>query len=310
MTVALLALLAGVSAWLAPIGLIRLRWLARLPRVGVAIWMCVIAGMSAAAVGAGVAATVPLVRDVGGVHEFLHRCPQWFAAVLAHRRALALATVGAGVTVALLVSAVWALIRQVRQLRADAGQHLALLIAAGQAHQELAVVPDARPAAWSLAAGKGHVVVTSAAVGALNGEQLAAVIAHEYAHLRGRHHLLVALIRAAHRAIPCALTRTAVREVSELLEMRADDVAAARSGRAAVAEALVRLSAVAPAGALGAGGGEGALRRLRRLLDPPAPARARAGLMSVAAVSSVVVPVTITSLAAATVLSLHFCPLP
>lgn len=309
MTVALLLALAALTGWLAPAGLSRLPGLARLPRVAVAVWMAVIVGMSAAVVGASVAATLPLVHDVGGLQEFVHRCPQWLAAVLAHRSALLLAAVGAILTVTLLTSAAWSLTCQLRQLREDGRQHLGVLIAARQAQNKLAVVPDARPAAWSLAAGKGHVVVTSAAVDALTTEELAAVVAHEYAHLRGRHHLLVALIRAAQQALPCALTRTAALQVSELLEMRADDVAVARSGRAAVAGALLRLSAAAPAGTLGAGGGQTALRRMQRLIDPPSPPAARGAVAAAGALMVVVVPVTITTLAAATVVSLHFCPL-
>lgn len=310
MTTSLLAALALLAGWLSPRILGRFRWLARVPRVGVAVWLAAVAGMSAAVVGSGVAATIPLIRDVGGIQEFVHRCPQWVAAIVAHPGPLAAALIGTTAVLVLVMSAVCALTAQVRQLRADSRRHVELLIAIGQANAAIAVVPDSRPAAWSLAADKGHVVVTSAAVSALSSDELAAVVAHEEAHLRGRHHLLLTTIRAAGRALPCPLTRASAAAISEYLEMRADDVAAARRGRDTVANALLRLTAVLPAGALGAGGGETALRRLRRLLEPAPAPRARAGLLALSAATALVVPIVITGLAAATVVPLHFCPLP
>lgn len=310
MTVAFLVAFAAAIGWLSPSVLRRLRWLSRVPRLAAAAWLLAVAGMSAAAVGAGVAATIPLVRDVGGVREFVHRCPQWLTAIFAHPGPLAAAVLGTWAALWLLATAAWAVIGQMRQLRADARRHLELLIAAGQVRCAVAVVPDLRPAAWSLAADRGHVVVTSAAVNTLSPAELAAVIAHERAHLRGRHHLLLAVVRAARRAVPCPLTHAATGEIAQLLEMRADDVAAARCGRDSVATALLRLTAVLPAGALGAGGGDTAVRRLRRLLAPAPAPRTRAGLVAVTALSALVVPIVVTGAAAAAVVSLHFCPLP
>ena len=46
------------------------------------------------------------------------------------------------------------------------------------------------------------VVLTSAAVEALDDTQLAAVLAHERAHQRGRHHLLVSLAGSLAAAFP------------------------------------------------------------------------------------------------------------
>ena len=310
MTLAFLAAFAAAAGWLAPAALIRLRWLARTPRLAVAAWLLTVAGLFAAAVGIGVAATLPLISDVGGLREFVHRCPQWLAAIRSHPGPLTLAILGAALVACLAAAAVWSVLAQLRQLRVDARHHLELLIATGQSHRALAVVPDPRPAAWSLAADKGHVVLTSAAVSTLTADELTAVVAHETAHLHGRHHLLLAITRAAQLAVPCPLTRLAAVEVAQLLEMRADDVAAARTHPDTVAMALLRLTAVLPAGALGAGGGETAVRRLRRLVEPAPASRGRAGLAALSAVGAVVVPIAVTGAATATVLSLHFCPLP
>src|SRR2546430_14723723 len=57
-------------------------------------------------------------------------------------------------------------------------------------------------AAWCLPGAGGQVVLTTAAVHALDEAQLAAVLAHERAHQRGRHHLLVALAGSLAAAFP------------------------------------------------------------------------------------------------------------
>ena len=288
--------------------LTRMRWLVGMPRLGVMLWALAVAALPASMVAAGVTATTPLLRDVGGVREFVHRCPRWVFALWGHR--LALLAAAGGTTVVLVVAGAGAvaLVGQVRQLRRDAGQYLPLVLTAVRRHDGVIVVTDERPAAWSLASGCGYVVMTSAAVAALSADEFSAVVAHERAHLSGRHHLQVAVFRAARRAFPCPLTRSALRQVSELLEMRADDAAVRASGNHALAAALVRLAAVAPAGALGVGGAASALHRLQRLLDPPRPARRQAGAATLAAAAGTLLPVAVATVAATAVMSLHFCP--
>ncbi len=61
------------------------------------------------------------------------------------------------------------------------------------------------PAAYSVAGRRPEVVVTSGAVDLLTGAQLGAVLAHEHAHLRGRHHrwaLAAALVAEAMPIVP------------------------------------------------------------------------------------------------------------
>jgi bla regulator protein blaR1 len=84
-------------------------------------------------------------------------------------------------------------------------------------------------------------------VAELDGDQLAAVVAHERAHLRERHHLLLLPFVAWEAALPVLpAAARAHAGVRELVEMRADDVA------------LASLSGTT-------------LRRTLRLLEPPRP---------------------------------------
>ena len=73
------------------------------------------------------------------------------------------------------------------------------------------------------------------------------MLAHERAHQAGRHHLLVALAAIPAAAFPLVPAFAHARdEVARLAELAADDVAAARSPRLAVAEALLALGSAPP----------------------------------------------------------------
>lgn len=109
--------------------------------------------------------------------------------------------------------------------------------------------------------------MTTAAIDALDGRQLAAVLAHERAHLAGRHDLVLFGAAVASSAFPWSrFFRAARREVDVLVEMLADDNALRRSDRASLASALVDLGQRrAPDGTLGAAGDT--LQRVQRLLE-------------------------------------------
>lgn len=64
------------------------------------------------------------------------------------------------------------------------------------------VVDAAERAAYCVAGHPDTVVVTSAALDSLTDRNLQAVLAHERAHLAGRHHHVLAFVRALAVAIP------------------------------------------------------------------------------------------------------------
>ncbi|KPN47092.1 M56 family metallopeptidase [Mycobacterium intracellulare] len=121
-----------------------------------------------------------------------------------------------------------------------------------------AVVVDApERAAYCVAGRPDTIVVTSAALDALTDRHLHAVLAHERAHLTGRHHHVLAFARALAAAVPrVALFSTGAREIARLLEMSADDAAARSHGSQTLLDALLALStgALTPIGAIGAAG--------------------------------------------------------
>ncbi|MEU6416087.1 M56 family metallopeptidase [Streptomyces spiralis] len=139
---------------------------------------------------------------------------------------------------------------------------------------ELAVLDDDVPLAFALPGAPGRIVVSRGMLTCLGSGERAALLAHERAHLRGRHHLFLGLWQLTAAVNP--LLRPLADTGAFVLERWADEEAAAHVGdRAIVARAVAR-AALASAGAsrpalLAATGGE-VPQRVRALLAPP-PAR-------------------------------------
>ncbi|MEU0052727.1 M56 family metallopeptidase [Streptomyces sp. NPDC006309] len=153
-------------------------------------------------------------------------------------------------------------------------RHARLLDLAGRPVPELGVMvlDHDTPAAYCLPGRPGRVVVTSAALRSLTPAQLQAVLAHERAHLTGRHHLVSATGEAfarAFRVLP--LARTAREHMADLLEMVCDDHALRSASARTLAEAMCEVAAGGSPQSTFAAGGTAVLARLRRLLRPSAP---------------------------------------
>lgn len=138
-----------------------------------------------------------------------------------------------------------------------------------------AVVLDAAPRLAYCLPGLATIVLSSGALAVLDPAQLTAVLAHEQAHLAGRHHLLLSLTRGLGASFPAVpLFTQGPGEVARLAEMCADDAAARRAGRRTLVAALLAMGtgAAVPAAALAATGYATAAR-MQRLLEPPRRAR-------------------------------------
>lgn len=131
---------------------------------------------------------------------------------------------------------------------------------------------SATPAAVAVPGRQPEVLVSSALESALSTAQLRAVLAHEYAHLRGRHGLLVRLAELNAACLPGFLPagRDLRKATVMLVELVADDVAARQAGAAQLAVALERLAEVS--------GEVGFLVRAERLRALPGADRVGLGL--------------------------------
>ena len=122
------------------------------------------------------------------------------------------------------------------------------------------VVDHPAAAAYCVPGLRSAIVISAGALDLLDQAELAAVLAHERAHLRARHDLVLLPFTALLRAFRwSAITREANREVALLVEMMADDRARRRRPARELATALLRVGASgggsAPAGALAIAGG-------------------------------------------------------
>ncbi|WP_143590114.1 M56 family metallopeptidase [Thermoactinospora rubra] len=273
MVVPLILTLYGVAAAvLLPRLLARGTWADRAPRLAITVWLASCVSCVAAVVLAGLAVAVPASMVGHGLAHLFEVCAAMLADVTAMSSMdarLAL-LVSAALTVRLAYCAAVVLLRARRERR----QHADMLALLGRHDGDLGavVLTYDEPVAYCLPGRRGTTVITTGALRALSRPEAAAVLAHERAHLRGRHHLPLAATDAMARAFPrVPLFDRARSEVARLVELLADDVAARRHPRLHLAAALVRLATGRPpAFALGAGGGT-AITRLRRLLAPESP---------------------------------------
>jgi Zn-dependent protease with chaperone function len=157
------------------------------------------------------------------------------------------------------------------------------------------VVDHPAAAAYCLPGLRSAIVVSAGTLELLDADELAAVLAHERAHLRERHDLVLLPFAALLRAFRWAsVARQAQRAVALLVEMHADDRALQHRPARELATALLRVGAAGggavPSGALAAASARtecDVTARVVRILRPapglcPA-ARALAGLAAAGA---------------------------
>jgi Zn-dependent protease with chaperone function len=266
-----LLLYGALVAWLAPSPLTRLTRRGTNPRLGVAAWLTAMAGVVLAWIAAMVVAVVPLLSG-GPTSSAVVLCLELLG--VAERRATmgtpgAVGLLAVGVAVSTVVAV--GVGRTVAGLRAGSAEHAdaARMVGTPTAAAGVVVVSGDRPAAYCVVGRPHAIVVTTAAVAALDGHELDAVLAHENAHLAGRHHQLLMVLRAlAARLAPLPLFTRGAAAVADLLEMCADDRAARHHGpRPLVTGMLALASPPPPAGGL-AVAATATAARAHRLLQP------------------------------------------
>jgi beta-lactamase regulating signal transducer with metallopeptidase domain len=132
-------------------------------------------------------------------------------------------------------------------------------------------------AAYCLPGIRSQIVVSAGTLDLLAPAELTAVLAHERAHVRARHDLVLIPFTSLRRTFPRSrVVAQSYRTVALLVEMMADDRALRVRGLLPreLATALLRFGTAgadsAPAGALAAAEGE-LTARVTRLLTPPPP---------------------------------------
>jgi hypothetical protein len=252
----------------------RARWPARAPLLAIITYLAAAWSVVAALGLAGLTLAVHATALGGELSQLIGAC------VLRLRDAYATpggATVaGLGLTLAAAVLARTALtaVTHLRAVRRQAVQHAqtARLVGRPDAALGAVLVDHAQPAAYCVAGPHPTVILTTAALQALDPGQVGAVLAHERAHLAGHHHRLLAIARIGRQVLPfIPLMRDADTQITRLVEMHADDAATADRDTRSLATALVVLaSGAGPAPGLAAATTD-AVQRIQRLLRPAEP---------------------------------------
>lgn len=315
MRVALLLLAyATLVGVLAPLFLTREDWSARAPRLAILAWQALTATVVVSVVLAGLVLAVPTVPVSGNLAEMLHACVMALQALYAAPGGAAVAATGTVLALAVVLRSGWCLAGALLRARRERSRHAAVLAVVGSSRPDLGVIvlDDERPAVYCLPGTGNRIVLTSAALAALQPHELDAVIAHERAHIRQRHHLVLAYAQSLERAFRrVPLFRTAAEETRRLVEMAADDAATTRSGSLTLAGALVELAgAGVPAASLAASGGH-VTGRVRRLLAPQRPLhRAVRWAGALAAGALLALPLALAAQPAVAATDMNACPMP
>lgn len=277
-----LALAEPVSRWLAAA-----HWTRRDPVGALVLWQAAGLAGGLSLLGAGVTAALAPLGD--GLWDAARAVLAGGLGKLALWRLVVLAVT---VVVAARLLGVLAVI-SVRTLRARRRHRdlLDVLASPWPAVPGAHVLDHPVPVAYCLPGPRARLVVSRGALTTLARTELAAVLAHERAHLRERHDVVVLPFvawGATARGVPGMAA--AQHAVATLIEMRADDVAAAETSPEALARALQIVG----------GGAEAAshttftaatAQRLARVEHPPAPLPLAARLLvRLAAVALIALP--------------------
>ncbi len=240
-----LAAFAVALAWPVPMLLARAHWPARAPAAALALWQGIALAGGIAMIGSLLLyALIPFHRGfLGGLIQF----PRYLFA----------GRLPADTTISNIFALSWALLLAAHLL-------LSLLMTAARTerqrrrHRALvellsSPMPDRpgtrlidhpAPVAYCLPGARTITVLSGGLVALLSPEQLRAVVAHERAHLRQQHHVVLVAFRSWRSALPWFPIATRAQEaVALLVELLADDQARRETGDAVLASAIELVAA-------------------------------------------------------------------
>lgn len=257
-----LVALALLAAFVGPALLAKQQWLQQSPRLGIMLWLATLwSSVTALFLAFGLTALDSTsVRALAA--DLIHACVTTFHDHYGTHPAAASAALAALMLGALVLAmrGVWWW-RRTRTLRRRHRQFLDL-VARPHAEPGVWVVDYPVATAYCLPGRGGRVVLTSGALRRLRAEEVVAVVAHERAHLSGRHHFLMGGLQTAEKLFPfLPIAGRAPHAVGFLLERLADNRACRDSSPEVLTAALRAMSSLpAPATALGISSGSTAGR--------------------------------------------------
>jgi beta-lactamase regulating signal transducer with metallopeptidase domain len=211
----------------------------------IAGWLLSVIGTLATAVAAVLLLLAPDLGVIGGIVRAAHVC--WRAISRAAPPGVEQVAGLLGMTVLGTLAVRLTLIgrRQARRRRQARDECLGALRIAGRAdalRPSTMWLAHSRPLAFSLPGRRGVIVATEGLAEQLTPDEVLAVLEHERAHVRGRHHLVLAISEMTAWAAPfLPLLRQAPAALADLVELAADATAARRCGARVVRDALTKV---------------------------------------------------------------------
>jgi len=309
---AILLVYAASAGTVGPRLLGRARWALRAPLLGIAVYLAAAWSVLAALGLAGLTLAVHATALGSGLSQLIGACVLRLRDTYATPGGAAVAGLGLTLAGAVMARTALTAATHLHAIRQQAVRHAQTARLVGRPDPDLGatLVDHAQPAAYCVAGPHPTVILTTAALQALNPDQVDAVLAHERAHLARHHHQLLAIARIGRRVLPfLPLMREADTQITRLVEMHADDAATANRGTGPLATALVVLAAAAgPAPGLAAAATD-AVQRIQRLLRPAQPlSRVRRQLLGAGAAVLALTPVVLALTPAILALALGKVP--
>lgn len=269
MTSAALLLVYGVTAgtWGAR-SLVHAPWARRAPRLAIAAWQAVAASVLLSLVAAGAALSISFQHVRGDLARLLDLCAENLKHGYASPGGTAAAALGVTAAALLTARTLWCGVWATRSDRRERTALVAVidLVARNNVSPGAQVLDHGEPYAFCIGGKRRRLVVTTALLDTLGPEELRAVLAHEEAHLRQRHHVALLVCRTLFGTLSpfFPVFRRAMAHVRLYAEFSADDSARRHVGARPLRTALATLAcAPAPSGALAASANDVETRLLR-----------------------------------------------
>jgi len=287
-----LATYAAVAGTLGAAWLRDARWPSLAPRLAIAAWQALAVSVLLSLGAAGLALAISFPHVSADMAKLFNLCAENLRHSYASPGGTLTALVGVTLFLTLVARTVWCAVQASVSDRRERSARVAAFDLVGRRDVVAGalVVDHEEPYAFCIGGRRHRIVLTSGLLATLGPGELDAVLAHEHAHLRQRHHAALVACRALFGTLAPLFPafRTAMPLVRLYAELCADDGARRRVGPGPLRDALARLACLpAPAGTLAASAQDVEARlsrldgRTRRL---PLGASAAAGFGIAAAV--------------------------
>ncbi|KXO94508.1 hypothetical protein AXK57_18620 [Tsukamurella pulmonis] len=215
------------------------------PAAALAAWLGTVAAAVLLTAAAAALAVLPHLLETGPVRALVSECLS--GSVSADSWSTAARMAVAAVPLLALARLAAVAVPAARAARRSRDRHLTVVRLLCSDAEGVHWLDEARPLAYSLGGRPGAVIAT-AGVRGLGERRCAAVLAHERAHIRGRHHLMLQGVDVVAAAFPfLPLARRAALMVRLLVELAADDAAARSHSPHTVRSALALMGGATPA---------------------------------------------------------------